>query len=73
MKAIGKIQINEVVNEATELTNPTLEVKNIYLECLFTDEVTGQQHSRMILLEADKENKLIKDAIKLNTLLNQFN
>jgi len=43
MKATGEIKITEELT----LVKPTLEVKETYLECIFTDE-DGNKHSRLI-------------------------
>ena len=43
MKATGAIEITEELT----IVNPTLEIINTYLECIFTDE-NGNKHSRLI-------------------------
>lgn len=70
MKATGKIQIEEI-EQGLILDNPTLEVKSVYIEVVFTDD-KGKQHSRMQLLDVDVSDKLIKDSMKNHKLLKQF-
>lgn len=43
MKAKGTIEITEELT----IVNPTIEIKDTYLECIFTDE-NGNKHSRLI-------------------------
>jgi hypothetical protein len=43
MEATGTI----VITDELTLDNPTLEFKDTYLECIFTDE-NGSKHSRLI-------------------------
>jgi hypothetical protein len=55
MKYKGTIQIESIEKE---LTNPTLEIKDTYIECIFTDE-NGDKHSRLIK-EGDEILNLFK-------------
>ncbi len=67
MKHEGIIKIEDIDKD---LVNPTLEVKSVYVECLFTCEKTGNKYSRFIAVDLNTLD-LIK-AIESNKTLCQF-
>lgn len=69
MKATGKI----IIEEGLELNNPTLDVKSIYVECLFTDE-NGNKHNRLIELDVDLSvlGNELKGSFERNETINKF-
>ena len=66
MKYRGKINI-ETIEE--EITNPTLEIKTVFLEVIFKGD-NGLKHSRQIEVSLDTIN--LDEAIKSNEILKQF-
>lgn len=73
MQATGQIQIEEIdqEHETTILDNPTVEIKGVWVECLFTGD-NGKQISRMKKLDVNKNNAILKAAMGKHKLLKKF-
>ena len=70
MKANGEIQITEEL----KITNPELNIKDIYINCVFTD-LEGNKHSRLMLLDAnttDLTNVNILSSMNEHEVLKNF-